>query len=143
MNIESTTILIYELATYHQPPSVYSGSEYKRIGYLHACLQATKSYLDHFHKFDAAAITVCCSSIMFHFACTMKVLYRLLLLEDPGWDRVEARKEVDIIYHLEQVAGKFEQAHLAAGFTDNEDTEGDIFKRGAAALRLTVPMWGF
>ena len=139
-NIQSTTILIYELATYHQPPSVYSGFEYKRIEYLHMCLQVTKAYLERFHKLDAAAIAVCCSSVMFHFACAMKVLYRLLLLEDPGWDRVEARKEVDIVHHLEQVVDKFERAHMAAGI-DNSDSEGDIFKRGAAALRLTVPIW--
>ncbi|KAK6832954.1 hypothetical protein PG987_007648 [Apiospora arundinis] len=139
-NIQSTKILIYELATYHQPPAVYSGFEYRRIEYLHSCLQATKSYLDKFHTLDAAAIPVCCSSVLFHFACTMKVLYRLLLLEDPGWDRVDARKECDIIYHLEQAASKFEQAHLAAEI-DNEDSEGDLFKRGAIALRLTVPTW--
>ncbi|KAK8041167.1 hypothetical protein PG994_014174 [Apiospora phragmitis] len=139
-NIRSTRILIYELAVSHQPPSVYSGLDYRRIEYLHACLQATKSYLDEFRVLDAASIPVCCSSVLFHFACTMKVLYRLLLLEDPGWDRVNARKEVDIIFYLEQAANKFEQAHQAAGI-DNADSEGDLFKRAGAALRLTIPTW--
>ncbi|KAK8017637.1 Zn2/Cys6 DNA-binding protein [Apiospora rasikravindrae] len=139
-NIRSTRILIYELAISHQPPSVYSGLEYRRIEYLHACLQATKSYLDNFRVLDAASIPMCCSSILFHFACTMKVLYRLLLLEDPGWDRVAARKEADIVYYLEQSAAKFEQAHQVAGI-DNADSEGDLFKRAGAALRLTMPTW--
>ncbi|KAK8110566.1 uncharacterized protein PG998_007023 [Apiospora kogelbergensis] len=105
-----------------------------RIEYLHMCLQVTKAYLERFHKLDAAAIAVCCSSVMFHFACAMKVLYRLLLLEDPGWDRVEARKEVDIVHHLEQVVDKFERAHMAAGI-DNSDSEGRHLqaRRGRAA----------
>ncbi|KAK7954855.1 Zn(II)2Cys6 transcription factor [Apiospora saccharicola] len=139
-NLKSTRILIYELAISHQPPSVYSGFEYRRIEYLHACLQATKEYLDKFSILDAESIPVCCSSVLFHFACTMKVLYRLLLLDDPGWDRVSARKEVDIIYYLEQAVGKFEEAHQVAGI-DNDDSEGDLFKRGGAALRLTIPTW--
>ncbi|KAK7966151.1 uncharacterized protein PG986_000428 [Apiospora aurea] len=139
-NIQSTRILIYELAVSHQPPSVYSGFEYRRIEYLHACLQATKSYLDNFRVLDASSIPMCCSSILFHFACTMKVLYRLLLLEDPGWDRAAARKEADIVYYLEQAAAKFEQAHQVAGI-DNADSEGDLFKRAGAALRLTMPTW--
>lgn len=139
-NLRSTRILIYELAISHQPPSVYSGFEYRRIEYLHACLQATKEYLDNFRLLDAGSIPVCCSSVLFHFACTMKVLYRLLLLDDPGWDRVNARKEVDIIFYLEQAAEKFEQAHRVAGI-DNDDSEGDLFKRGGVALRLTIPTW--
>ncbi|KAK8137670.1 hypothetical protein PG984_003163 [Apiospora sp. TS-2023a] len=139
-NLKSTRILIYELAISHQPPSVYSGFEYRRIEYLHACLQATKEYLDKFSMLDAGSIPVCCSSVLFHFACTMKVLYRLLLLDDPGWDRVSARKEVDIVYYLEQAAGKFEEAHRVAGI-DNDDSEGDLFKRGGVALRLTIPTW--
>ncbi|KAK7910991.1 hypothetical protein PG985_013472 [Apiospora marii] len=139
-NLRSTRILIYELAISHPPPAVYSGFEYRRIEYLHACLQATKEYLDNFSMLDAGSIPVCCSSVLFHFACTMKVLYRLLLLDDPGWDRVNARKEVDIIYYLERAAEKFEQAHRVAGI-DNDDSEGDLFKRGGVALRLTIPTW--
>ncbi|KAH8196146.1 hypothetical protein TruAng_009681 [Truncatella angustata] len=137
----STEVLIYELAMY-QPPSSppYKSHEYKRREYLQAAVESAKTFLETFISIDATGYLGLPFWLLIEYAHSSQVLYRLSLLDDPGWDRSMVRQTADIIYYLEQTAVKMDQAHEMGNFGVN-GSDGSLFTKAAFALRMTIPSW--
>ncbi|KAK9769016.1 putative Heterokaryon incompatibility protein-domain-containing protein [Seiridium cardinale] len=136
----SAEAVIYELATF-QPPSEspFKSLDYKRREYLHACLEAAKNFLDLFLTIEPEEYPGLPFWIMIEYAHSSQVIYRLSLLDDPGWDRSMARQTADIIYYLEKVASNMDQAHDVGDYSINGTDS--LFKKAAASLRMTIPTW--
>lgn len=78
--------------------------------------------------------------LMIEYAHSAQVLYRLSLLDDPGWDRATVRQTGNIIYYLEQTALKMQQAH-ELGQSGAEVSQETLFSKAAESLRRTIPVW--
>lgn len=126
---------------FHPPSrSPFKPLEYKRREYLQACLQAAKSFLDSFLAIDVSEYHALPFWIMIEYAHSAQVLYRLTVLDDPGWDRSMVRQTADIIYYLEQTAIKMDQAHEIGDYSVN-GADGSLFTKACASLRATIPIW--
>lgn len=139
--VYSTDVLIHELVLLDQSTATTEPYDFQRTEQLAACLRAAKTHLDLWVTFEPAECAAFSFVTLFHYAYTIQVLYRLLHLSEPGWDRSAVRKQVDILYYLGLAASRFDQAHLISGIDDN-GPEAHIFKRAAASLRATVASWG-
>ncbi|KAK6075904.1 heterokaryon incompatibility protein [Seiridium cupressi] len=136
----SAEAVIYESATF-QPPSEspFKSLDYKRREYLHACLEAAKNFLDLFLTIEPEEYPGLPFWIMIEYAHSSQVVYRLSLLDDPGWDRSMVRQTADIIYYLEKVALNMDQAHDVGDYSINGTDS--LFTKAAASLRMTIPTW--
>lgn len=140
-HMHSTEVAIYELAMFHpSSSSAFKSTDYKRREYLQAGLESAKAFLECFLAIDAADYPGLSFWLMIEYAHSAQVLYRLCLLDDPGWDRSLARQSADIIYYLEQTVLKMEKAHEIGDYSVNGD-DGSLFTKAAAALKVTIPLW--
>lgn len=142
LHIYSTEVVIYEPAIFQQastPP--FKPLDFRRRGYLQACLESTKNFLDCFISLDAAEYVGLSFWCLIEFAYCTQALYRLSLLDDPGWDRAATRQTADIIYYLEETAKLFDRMHNVARTGLETPDEDDIFSKAAWSLRTTIPSW--
>ncbi|KAI0123495.1 hypothetical protein BJ170DRAFT_713751 [Xylariales sp. AK1849] len=140
-HIHSIETIIFELAMFQQPStSFYKSFDYKRREYLQACLVSTKAFLDLFLSIDVGDYPGLSFAVMVQFSHSVQALYRLSLLEDPGWDRSLVRQQADVVDYLEQTAVKMDLVHQVGDFASN-GPEGSLFARAAIALKLTIPTW--
>jgi hypothetical protein len=73
-----------------------------------------------------------------HFARATHILYRLSITEDPCWDRHVARNAIDLLAVMEKAADIFSNVARERGI---ETDDGNLFVKGATALRVAIPMW--
>lgn len=73
-----------------------------------------------------------------HFARATHILYRLSITEDPCWDRHVARNAIDLLAVMEKAADIFSNVARERGI---EMDDGNLFVKGATALRVAIPMW--
>ena len=132
-------VLIYELALLSTYPSstasVPSSIEYKRIEYLHLCLESAKLSLDNFFAIDLSRYIGITFGVLLHPVRSLQALYWLALYEHPSWDREMVKSTTDVLDYITRVADRLEHAQRRL----NQD-------RGAMALaaemlRRTVEMW--
>ena len=67
-------------------------------------------------------------------------LYRLLTLEDPGWNRGLVRETANLSNILEQIVEKFSQVKTVADLDSSGSANVDIFSRTAGTLR-SIKAW--
>lgn len=139
--VYSTDVLIHELVLLDHSSTSTGPYDFQRTEQLAACLQAAKTHLELWVTFEPAECAAFSFLTLVHFAYTIQVLYRLLHLSEPGWDRSVVRKQVDVLYYLGLAASRFDQAHLISDIDDN-GPEVHVFKKAALALRATMASWG-
>lgn len=76
-----------------------------------------------------------------HYARATQILYRLSLTDDPAWDRAAIRHTVDLIAALAEGEARFAAVAQAAGLESDGPDGGDMYTKGASALRATIPIW--
>lgn len=76
-----------------------------------------------------------------HYARATQILYRLSLSDDPAWDRASIRHTVDLIGALVLGEERFASVARAVGLESDGPDGGDMFTKGANALRATIPIW--
>ncbi|KAI1863722.1 uncharacterized protein JN550_009422 [Neoarthrinium moseri] len=139
--LRSTEVAIYELALSPQTSSsAYKIQDYRRREYLQMCLESAKAFMDVFLQIEPAEYCGIPLWLMIQFAHCAQAIYRLSLLDDPGWDRSAVRQFVDVLEILERAAVRMTAAHEACGYSINGSDKG-VFTRSAAALRATIPQW--
>jgi hypothetical protein len=88
---------------------------HKRLDHLYACLEATKEFLDIFVNLELATYA-CFSPIhLCQTAYTFTTLFRLSIMDCPGWDRAAVRNIADIVAIAEKVSRRTRQASEATG----------------------------
>lgn len=137
--VEATYIYMYEVALYHPPnlPVSQPDMHLLRIDYLTACMFATKAALDN--AIGHSLIHMNMTSIL-GFSHAAQVLYKLCVLEYPGWDRALCRATVDVLWYFEQAALRMEQA--SAELLEECGTgEANIYSQAGPAWRATAAIW--
>ena len=137
-----TEALIYSIALMQrESTSLYHrSSDFRRIEYLHHCLHAAKASIDNYLAFTPNQYAGMTMIIMMLFGQGMQFIYRLCVLEDPGWDRQLARETVDTVQCLEQAAQRLDAASYIAGSMGNRSVN-KLFSKASSALRSSIPVW--
>jgi hypothetical protein len=105
----------------------------KRLDHLYACLVAVKEFLDVFVAMEPAIYACFSTTHLCQTAHTLATLFRLSVLDCPGWDLVAVRKMVDIVAIADKVSQRARQAIEAAS--------NDSFIAMATALGKMRAVW--
>lgn len=123
--------------------AIFKPVDIPRLEVLRSCLDAIKRSLDVFFYYPPAKYVGLPFAFMCHLSHTVQMLYRLSMLEEPGWDRTAVRREVDVTSVLHRTADLLGSVADAAGLVSGRScTDVDIFTRGAATMRSTASLWG-
>ncbi|KAI1080844.1 hypothetical protein F5B20DRAFT_539175 [Whalleya microplaca] len=127
-------------------PSPSNNGDLTKLDAYYATMQACKACLDNFLSFEPAEFIGLSFPLVLHFGRSTQVLYRLLLADDPDWDRAIVRDTVDLLDIMERGAASYEQVAELYGIESDGPGEGeeclDFYTKCANALRATIPIWG-
>jgi hypothetical protein len=93
-------------------PIGLGGGNTQRLDMLYSCLMASQSLLNHIVSQPISAYH---SFSVIQLAFTgvgLSTLFKLSIVEEPGWNLVEVRKTVNISEYFERLIEKFEQAGI-------------------------------
>ncbi|OTB18715.1 hypothetical protein K445DRAFT_314574 [Daldinia sp. EC12] len=130
----------------HRPTGVSStgsgGIDLGKMDAYYASLQASKACLENFLRFELSEYPAISFSITLHFGRAAQTLYRLMVVDDPEWDRSIVKNTIDMMAALEQAANNFTQVSNVCGLEDSSDPDNmDYYTRAGLALRSTIPAW--
>ncbi|KAF2110751.1 hypothetical protein BDV96DRAFT_199245 [Lophiotrema nucula] len=135
--IHIASVTIYELVLVQQEPSLgLKVYDYKRAECLQACLESAKACCENYYENPPATLVGTSFPVMLHYSHALHTLFRLSMLEDPSWDRQQARNQADVLSYLERGSVAFEKAHESLG-----TEEDSMFKKGAQIQKLNHPVW--
>ncbi|KAK6951651.1 hypothetical protein Daesc_006174 [Daldinia eschscholtzii] len=130
----------------HRPTGVSStgsgGIDLGKMDAYYASLQASKACLENFLRFELSEYPAISLSITLHFGRAAQTLYRLMVVDDPEWDRSIVKNTIDMMAALEQAANNFTQVSNVCGLENSSDPDNmDYYTRAGLALRSTIPAW--
>jgi hypothetical protein len=108
-------LLHTEVALYTMALPTPSTVDHKRLDHLYACLVAIKKFLDVFVTLEPATYACFSATHLCQTAHTFTTLFRLSILDCPGWDRASVRGMADIVAIAEKVSQRTRQASEATG----------------------------
>lgn len=132
--------MVNELPLYplDRAPGPPGSVDFERTECFYACLNAIKGCLDNFFSVTDEEILGYPMPVHLHFSRCTHILYRLLLMDDPAWNRSAISSTIDLFDTLERCAERYFAVPAKMGL----DTDGtDIYTRAAEVLRNTVPLW--
>lgn len=129
----------------HKPTSHASaghGIDLGKLDAYYASLQASKALLDNYLSFSPAQYLYIPFSVTLHFGRAAQTVYRLLVVDDPDWDRAIVKASIDLMAVMERTAVNYQKVHQVCGLETTDDIETtDYYSRAANALRATIPAW--
>ncbi|KAI1371345.1 hypothetical protein F4677DRAFT_435824 [Hypoxylon crocopeplum] len=133
------------LTTHPLKPSTTNGNVHVDLGKLeayYASLQASKACLENYLSFPISSYLCLSFPLTLHFGRAAQTLYRLMVVDDPEWDRTIVKNSIDLMGAMEQTANNYTQVPHVCGVETSDDLEGmDYYTKAANALRATIPMW--
>ncbi|KAI1455367.1 hypothetical protein F4805DRAFT_435953 [Annulohypoxylon moriforme] len=133
--------------TAHPPrPGPVSGSsggiDMGKLDAYYSSLQASKASLENFLSFAPGEYMSLSMSLTLHFGRATQTVYRLMVVDDPEWDRNIVKDSIDLMSVMERTATRFLQVPQICGIEVSEDPEMlDYYTKAANALRATIPSW--
>lgn len=119
-----------------------NGTDLAKLDAYYASLQASKAVLDNYLSFSPAQYLYIPFAVTLHFGRAAQTIYRLLVVDDPDWDRAIVKNSIDLMAVMEQTAVNYSQVHRVCGLETTDDPETtDYYSRAANALRATIPAW--
>ncbi len=116
-----------------------------RVEASFATLQASKAFLEHFLTFELPDFMGFSFPVLLNFFRAAQILYRLRVMDDPGWDRSAVANSVDILAAMDLVSNRFNQLPNVYGFLTETDAEGNevtnFYVKCAKTFSCTSPMW--
>jgi hypothetical protein len=134
LGLHHTEICIFELAC--TKTLVFENASFRRLEFLNACLQATKSWFDVFFSFPPATYIGFPATVLIQMAQSVIVLYRLSMFEDPDWDIRTVRETANLSLILEKIIQTSYRVKEAAELDVSGSELDDIYTR--CARRFTV-----
>lgn len=117
-----------------QSASLNLSLDLEEVDILNQGLLSAKSEIENYLSFKPGHYLGMDMALVLQFRHSVQMVYRLSLLEDPGWDRACVGDTVDMISCLEQAAQRLEQASEITTSTGNIAAHGVILK----ALRRLI-----
>ncbi|KAI0884169.1 uncharacterized protein GGS22DRAFT_19950 [Annulohypoxylon maeteangense] len=134
--------------TAHPPrPAPISGSsgngiDVGKLDAYYSSLQASKASLENFLSFAPGEYMCLSMSLTLHFGRATQTVYRLMVVDDPEWDRNIVKAAIDLMSVMERTANRFLQVPQICGIETSDDPEMlDYYTKAANALRATIPSW--
>ncbi|KAI0157785.1 hypothetical protein GGR57DRAFT_54822 [Xylariaceae sp. FL1272] len=116
-----------------------------RLENLYATFQTSKAFLDHFLGYGLSELVGVSFPVFLHFFRACQTLYRLILTEEPGWDRSVVSEGVDLVASIKLLASRFAQLPGLYRLRNDTDSEGNevltFYVKCAKTLNNTAPMW--
>ncbi len=124
--ISYTELAICEVAI-TKPKTVLNGamSDMQRYEAMEACLGAVNEWFDRHFSIPSYVYIGMTFSYWWGMAHCLLTLYRLTILDDPGWDRRAVRNRMDLLAILDRLKAGFDEVAVQrrrdAGATVDED----------------------
>jgi hypothetical protein len=127
--------------------AIFKPADVPRLELLHNCLASVQRSLGNFFSFAPAEYVAFPFAVMCHLSHSVQMLYRLSMLEEPGWDRAAVRRAADILGILHEIGERLGRVAAAAGLVHGGAADValgyhlDIFTRAAGTMRTTSTLW--
>lgn len=142
-----TEAMINELPLLHRPSPNNSGPgwiDFGRAECFHACVEASRHFIDNWFHFDHYEIFGMFMGLGLHFAQATHMIYRLSMAPtggtDAGWDRQNVRDAIDLPRTLIQGAEKFSEVSEVLGL-EVDDGELDPYILTGMGLKAAATQW--
>ncbi|KAI1390648.1 uncharacterized protein F4822DRAFT_393909 [Hypoxylon trugodes] len=120
-----------------------SGIDLGKLDAYYTSLQASKACLENFMSFRPDQVMCFSFFPTLHFGRSAQTLYRLMVVDDPEWDRNIVKNSIDLMAVMERTANQYAQVASACGLEVSDDPEfTDYFTKASNALRATIVAWG-
>lgn len=135
--------MIYDLALYPSPQVDFStlsntSLNFTRAEHLYSCLRAVKLFFENFFSFKPQEYYGLHLHYWIYFQRCIRIVYRLLLFDDPAWDRATIRDSVNLMDTMQRGIDTCMSVPAAVGF----QTDGkDLFHSIAGTLRHAKAIW--
>jgi hypothetical protein len=106
--------MIHEITVYSRPLSPtpqLPNFDLRRYEHMQACLQAAKACLDNYLSMPIPEHVGVNFFIMMHSLHSLQALFRLSVLDEPGWDRTLARQFADPLLYMDRLSGLLRELH--------------------------------
>ncbi|KAI0896268.1 hypothetical protein F4806DRAFT_56629 [Annulohypoxylon nitens] len=126
------------------PPATGSagGIDIGKLDAYYSSLTASKASLENFLSFAPGEYMCLSMPLTLHFGRATQTVYRLMVVDDPEWDRNIVKDSIDLMSMMERTANRFLQVPQICGIEVSEDPEMiDYYTKAANALRATIPSW--
>ncbi|KAK5630973.1 hypothetical protein RRF57_006688 [Xylaria bambusicola] len=118
------------------------------IGHVEAnfvALQASKAFFDQFLTFGLSDFVGFSFPVLLNLYRAAGVLYRLRMMDEPGWDGCAVTNSVELLPALDQLADRYSELLRVYGFLTETDAEGNellpFFLKSMKTLSSTSAMW--
>lgn len=115
-------------------------SSISQLDYLYTCLQAVKEFFDLLLSSPPATFISLPLPILVQISHTLNSLFRLSILDCPGWDKTVVRSTVDLLSIAERLAVQLGQVAQSAGI-DSEGSDDDSFSISARDMLKLRAAW--
>lgn len=117
-----TEVMIFDLALQNPGPSPSTNLNFARAEYLQYCLLAINDFFENFVAFKPREYVGLHLHYWLQFMRCTRIIYRLLIIEDPAWDNKTVRESVDVMGWLQRGSEICRAIPAAAGLTtDGKD----------------------
>lgn len=140
LHFSHAEISLYATAASKIYPQTDTG-ETKRLDFLYACLMAAKRYFDCFFTVIPTDYASFSGLDLIEGARCLYTLFRLTVLERPGWDREAVRSTVDILQVLDRFDRLLQQAQEQLALRTPDNQPGNLNNLVLMVRRLRG-LWG-
>lgn len=116
-----------------------------RIEASYATLQTSKAFFKHFLTFELGEMVGFSFPVLLNFFRAAQILYRLRVLEDPGWDAITAVDSAELLADVGHIADSFNQVSQLYGYLNETHEDGseapNFYTKCARTFVSTLPMW--
>jgi len=116
-----------------------------RLEALFTSLQTSKACFKQFLTFELWELLSISFPVLLNFFRASQILYRLRLLDDPGWDRSIVSDSVDLLGSIDVIADRYAQLPTLYGYQTETDAEGNeianFYAKCSKTFISTLPMW--
>lgn len=130
--------MIFDLALQNPGSSPNTNLIFARAECLQSCLSAINHFFEIFAAFKPQEYVGLHLHYWLHFMRCTRIVYRLLIIEDPAWDSKTVRESVDLMGWLQRGAEICRAIPAAAGL----DTDGnDGYNVLATNMQRAKSVW--
>lgn len=130
--------MIFDLALQSPGSSPSTHVNFSRAEYLQCCITAINHFLDAFIAFKPQEYIGLHLHYWLQFMRCTRIIYRLIIIEDPAWDSRTVQESVDLMGWLQRGADICRAIPAAAGL----DTDGnDGYTMLATNLQRAKSIW--
>jgi hypothetical protein len=134
-------INLYESAIPKPFSTDYSACSLQQLDMLHGCLIACQQYFEAFFAMSREYLVTLSFVNFGRLSFGIVTLFKLSLLDAPGWDLENVRQTVDMGVVLDRIIYEFEHAMNSAATQDEIDNSHNCFTKGARRLRRVRDWW--